>query len=195
MDTFPDAAVTSPENVTPERALSKVTVEENVHHAECTDEAATANAKGVSQAESGTAASEQSPGKVADSQTLHHHHREVHGSSTSQKKAPDACQDTLDKSDTSSSGYNNNTETMTHSSIKTVRFSERVSVAGAEEEEVDEDDLPSEQQQQIVCDVRPRQPPVVLRELNPEDGTEVIISDHTTTSAFQFQNSLLYDLD
>ena len=59
-------------------------------------------------------------------------------------------------------------------------------------EEEDEDDLPEEQS----CNsTRPKQPSAVLREINPEDGTEVIISDHTTSSAFVFQNSLLYELD
>ncbi|XP_060788970.1 protein kintoun isoform X2 [Neoarius graeffei] len=35
----------------------------------------------------------------------------------------------------------------------------------------------------------------ILREVNPEDGNEVIITDHTTSAAFSFQNSLWFELD
>ncbi|XP_076834273.1 protein kintoun [Brachyhypopomus gauderio] len=35
----------------------------------------------------------------------------------------------------------------------------------------------------------------ILKETNPEDGSEVIISDHATSSGLSFQNSLWFDLD
>lgn len=37
--------------------------------------------------------------------------------------------------------------------------------------------------------------PAILREINPEDGSEVIITDHTTSAALSFQNSLWFELD
>lgn len=37
--------------------------------------------------------------------------------------------------------------------------------------------------------------PAMLREKNPEDGSEVIINDHTTSAALSFQNSLWFELD
>ncbi|MCI4382880.1 hypothetical protein PGIGA_G00019890 [Pangasianodon gigas] len=37
--------------------------------------------------------------------------------------------------------------------------------------------------------------PAILREKNPEDGSEVIIIDHTTSAALFFQNSLWFALD
>lgn len=37
--------------------------------------------------------------------------------------------------------------------------------------------------------------PAILKEKNPEDGSEVIITDHTTSAAFSFQNSLWFELD
>ncbi|XP_071222778.1 protein kintoun-like [Salvelinus alpinus] len=70
---------------------------------------------------------------------------------------------------------------------KTVRFSEHVEVAQSQEE----DDLPVEQTFQD-CDMRPQQ--ALLTEIN-QDGQEVVISDHTTSAGFVFQNSYIYDLD
>ncbi|XP_041703147.1 protein kintoun [Coregonus clupeaformis] len=72
---------------------------------------------------------------------------------------------------------------------KTVRFSEHVEVAQSQDEE--DDDLPAEQTFQD-CDRRQQQ--AVLTETN-EDGQEVVISDHTTSAGFVFQNSFIYDLD
>ncbi|KAL7873527.1 hypothetical protein AOLI_G00125980 [Acnodon oligacanthus] len=37
--------------------------------------------------------------------------------------------------------------------------------------------------------------PALLREKNPEDGSEVIISDHATSAGLPFQNSLWFELD
>ncbi|TSO67473.1 Protein kintoun [Bagarius yarrelli] len=37
--------------------------------------------------------------------------------------------------------------------------------------------------------------PPILREKNPEDGSEVIITDHSTSAALSFQNSLWFELD
>ncbi|KAM7403117.1 hypothetical protein PAMA_003844 [Pampus argenteus] len=48
----------------------------------------------------------------------------------------------------------------------------------------DEDDLPIEK----------KPPPVLLREID-QDGNETVISDHSTSAGFVFQNSLLYELD
>uniref|UniRef100_A0A4W5ND41 Protein kintoun n=1 Tax=Hucho hucho TaxID=62062 RepID=A0A4W5ND41_9TELE len=69
---------------------------------------------------------------------------------------------------------------------KTVRFSEHVEVAQSQE-----DDLPAEQTFQD-CHMRPQQ--ALLTEIN-QDGQEVVISDHTTSAGFVFQNSFIYDLD
>ncbi|KAL2099289.1 hypothetical protein ACEWY4_005769 [Coilia grayii] len=181
VDTVTDATLTSLLDHTLEKIQNNVTVQGEAHNAECTDEAAMNVEEEGSQVDSSVAPQE-SP-NMADSQTLYDHVND----STSQEKAPGTYEDTVDKSDSSSGS--NSTETVTNSkNKKTVQFSKSVSVA----EEVDEDDLPNEQSG---GDTRRKQPTVVLRELNPEDGTEVIISDHTTASAFVFQNSLLYELD
>lgn len=37
--------------------------------------------------------------------------------------------------------------------------------------------------------------PAILREKNPEDGSEVIIIDHTISAVLSFQNSLWFELD
>lgn len=37
--------------------------------------------------------------------------------------------------------------------------------------------------------------PPILREKNPEDGSEVIFIDHTTSAALAFQNTLWFELD
>lgn len=49
----------------------------------------------------------------------------------------------------------------------------------------EEDDLPAEDDMQ---------PPGLLREID-EDGNERIISDHSTSAAIIFQNTLVYELD
>lgn len=59
-------------------------------------------------------------------------------------------------------------------------------------ENVDEDDLPTEQIFQNP--VRDKPPPALLREID-EDGNEKVISDHSTSAGFIFQNSLMYELD
>jgi len=41
---------------------------------------------------------------------------------------------------------------------------------------------------------RDKPPPVLLREID-KDGNETIISDHSTSAGFIFQNSLIYELD
>ncbi|XP_070835885.1 protein kintoun [Chaetodon trifascialis] len=75
--------------------------------------------------------------------------------------------------------------------------SEEQATGSAEEEEgdnTDEDDLPTEQVFQTPehDDVKP--PPVFLREID-KDGNEKLISDHSTSAGFIFQNSLMYELD
>ncbi|XP_044022063.1 protein kintoun [Siniperca chuatsi] len=67
------------------------------------------------------------------------------------------------------------------------------SVKPEERENVDEDDLPTEQiLQNPEHDSEP--PPVLLREID-KDGNETIISDHSTSAGIIFQNSLIYELD
>ncbi|XP_029317173.1 protein kintoun-like [Cottoperca gobio] len=70
----------------------------------------------------------------------------------------------------------------------------RVSLFSEElRENVDEDDLQTEQ---ILHnpDADNKPPPVLLREID-KDGNETIISDHSTSAGFVFQNSLMYELD
>ncbi|XP_054470360.1 protein kintoun [Anoplopoma fimbria] len=57
---------------------------------------------------------------------------------------------------------------------------------------IDQDDLPTVQILKPEQDNKP--PPVLLREID-KDGNEKIISDHSTSAGFIFQNSLMYDLD
>uniref|UniRef100_A0A667YM52 Protein kintoun n=1 Tax=Myripristis murdjan TaxID=586833 RepID=A0A667YM52_9TELE len=59
------------------------------------------------------------------------------------------------------------------------------------EEDIDEDDLMTEQTFPVH---HTSPPPVVLREID-EDRNERVISDHSTSAGFIFQNSLLYELD
>eukprot|EP00064_Thunnus_orientalis_P016868 superscaffoldBa00003438_g16940 len=70
------------------------------------------------------------------------------------------------------------------------RFSEEHTLGS---EETIEDDLPTEQ---IIQNPEPdkKPPPVLLREID-QDGNETVISDHSTSAGFTFQNSLLYELD
>uniref|UniRef100_A0A3Q0T943 Protein kintoun n=1 Tax=Amphilophus citrinellus TaxID=61819 RepID=A0A3Q0T943_AMPCI len=65
--------------------------------------------------------------------------------------------------------------------------------AKQEREETDEDDLPKEQISPILEDNR-KPPPVILREID-EDGNEIVITDHSTSAGFTFQNTLMYELD
>lgn len=62
-----------------------------------------------------------------------------------------------------------------------------------ERRNIDGDDLSTEQIFQTPGhDNKP--PPAILREID-EDGHEKIISDHSTSAGFIFQNSLMYELD
>ncbi|KAM8737594.1 protein kintoun [Acanthopagrus schlegelii] len=61
-----------------------------------------------------------------------------------------------------------------------------------ETENMDEDDLPMEQI--FRRHDNHKFPPVLLREID-KDGNETIISDHSTSAGFTFQNSLMYELD
>lgn len=60
-------------------------------------------------------------------------------------------------------------------------------------ENMDEDDLPTEQVFHSV-DHRSKTPPAVLREID-QDGNEIIISDHRTSAGFTFRNTLMFELD
>ncbi|XP_044231620.1 protein kintoun [Thunnus albacares] len=73
---------------------------------------------------------------------------------------------------------------------RVTRFSEEHTLGS---EETIEDDLPTEQ---IIQNPEPdkKPPPVLLREID-QDGNETVISDHSTSAGFTFQNSLLYELD
>lgn len=60
-------------------------------------------------------------------------------------------------------------------------------------EDADEDDLTAEQIfNGSAHDTKP--PPALLREIDA-DGNETVISDHSTSAGFIFQNSLMYELD
>ncbi|XP_058844069.1 protein kintoun-like [Acipenser ruthenus] len=72
---------------------------------------------------------------------------------------------------------------------KVVRLEERVTLGDGSE--LDEDDLPAEQKEGSVDCVSA---PPVIEETN-KDGSVTIISNHTTCSAFSFQNNLLFELD
>lgn len=64
---------------------------------------------------------------------------------------------------------------------------------GTDEDE-DEDDLPAQQQVFQHQEPADQPPAAVLTEVD-EDGKETVISDHSTSAGFTFQNSLLYELD
>ncbi|KAM4663534.1 protein kintoun [Discoglossus pictus] len=76
---------------------------------------------------------------------------------------------------------------------KGVHFKDEVELI--HERELDEDNLPDDTR--LVRSNMPNggHPTQVLKEISKEDGTEQVITDHTTRCAFTFQNSLLYDLD
>ncbi|KAL4613100.1 protein kintoun [Arapaima gigas] len=61
------------------------------------------------------------------------------------------------------------------------------------ENELDEDDLPAKECHQERLDKNLA--PIILREVNPQDGQEEVIRDHSTLSGLSFENSLLYELD
>ncbi|XP_041669153.1 protein kintoun-like [Cheilinus undulatus] len=64
------------------------------------------------------------------------------------------------------------------------------------EEIIDEDDLPTEELlgKPEHKDSRPLLPSVLLREID-EDGNEKVISDHSVSAGFIFENSLMFELD
>lgn len=62
-----------------------------------------------------------------------------------------------------------------------------------EEEYMDEDDLPTEQTFHD-ADHGNKPPPAILREID-QDGNETIIRDHSTSVGFNFQNTLMFELD
>ncbi|KAK9533680.1 hypothetical protein VZT92_008783 [Zoarces viviparus] len=87
-----------------------------------------------------------------------------------------------------------------HSQNNTKDFSDGVteepavgSVKQEQREDIDQDDRPTVQiLHKPELDTKP--PPVFLREID-KDGNEKIISDHSTSAGFIFQNSLMYELD
>lgn len=62
-----------------------------------------------------------------------------------------------------------------------------------EKENMDEDDLPTEQTFHD-ADHSNKPPPATLREID-HDGSEIIIRDHSTSAGFNFQNTLMFELD
>lgn len=62
-----------------------------------------------------------------------------------------------------------------------------------EKENMDEDDLPTEQTFHD-ADHSNKPPPAILREID-QDGNEIIIRDHSTSAGFNFQNTLMFELD
>ncbi|XP_030575307.1 protein kintoun [Archocentrus centrarchus] len=77
--------------------------------------------------------------------------------------------------------------------VKTASTCSEELTAKQEREEMDEDDLPKEQISPSLEDNR-KPPPVILREID-EDGNEIVITDHSTSAGFTFQNTLMYELD
>lgn len=71
--------------------------------------------------------------------------------------------------------------------------SEEKATSSVEQENIDEDDLPSGQMFHIPAN-GDKLPPVILREVD-KDGKEKIISDHSTSAGFTFRNTLMYELD
>lgn len=71
--------------------------------------------------------------------------------------------------------------------------SEERATSSVEQENIDEDDLPTGQMFHIPAK-GDKPPPVLLREVD-KDGKETIISDHSTSAGFTFQNTLMYELD
>ncbi|KAL3968892.1 GMP reductase [Sarotherodon galilaeus] len=69
--------------------------------------------------------------------------------------------------------------------------SEDVTV-GSAKQEMDEDDLQTEQISPVLQHNKPL--PVLLREID-KDGNEIVISDHTSSAGFTFLNTLMYELD
>lgn len=62
-----------------------------------------------------------------------------------------------------------------------------------EKENMDEDDLPTEQTfHDAVHSNKP--PSAILREID-QDGNEIIIRDHSTSAGFNFQNTVMFELD
>lgn len=62
-----------------------------------------------------------------------------------------------------------------------------------EKENMDEDDLPTEQTFHDAGHAN-KPPPAILREID-QDGNEIIIRDHSTSAGFNFQNTLMFELD
>ncbi|KAM4625875.1 protein kintoun, partial [Polymixia lowei] len=85
--------------------------------------------------------------------------------------------------------------TQTGNLLKSARPTEEVAVGPEKvaEEEIDEDDLLTEQTF-LLPGHNGKAPPALLRETD-EHGKETVISDHSTSAGFTFQNSLLYELD
>ncbi|KAM9708204.1 protein kintoun-like [Menidia menidia] len=73
-----------------------------------------------------------------------------------------------------------------------LRSAEFPSASEEQREETDEDDLPAGTSFPPAEWAEPQ--PALLREVDA-DGNERVISDHSTTAAFDFQNQLLYELD
>ncbi|KAF7668698.1 hypothetical protein LDENG_00298410 [Lucifuga dentata] len=72
------------------------------------------------------------------------------------------------------------------------RGSKEVALGSGNREDTDEDDLTTEQI--FKNSEHENKPLVLLREID-EDGNEMVISDHSTSAGFIFQNSLMYELD
>ncbi|XP_039993698.1 protein kintoun [Xiphias gladius] len=82
-----------------------------------------------------------------------------------------------------------------HATVRANESSRGVSDSGKQEEreDMDEDDLTTEQIFQIPeHDNKP--PPALLREID-KDGNETVISDHSTSAGFIFQSTLMFELD
>lgn len=76
------------------------------------------------------------------------------------------------------------------STEEVARCSEEGGTSSEVREDMDEDDLPTEQ---TFHSSKPP-PAVLLREID-QDGNEIIISDHRTSAGFTFRNTLMFELD
>ncbi|XP_076021650.1 protein kintoun [Genypterus blacodes] len=116
--------------------------------------------------------------------------------------APDESRE-LEEDVDDSEGHSNQVRNsiITNIDNKVARFSphtafqsEEVATGPVNSDVIDEDDLPAEQIFHKASELDTKPPPASLREIDA-DGKETVISDHSTSSGFTFQNSLMYELD
>lgn len=117
----------------------------------------------------------------------------LHPSSSQNQKNAERCGASLQTDELSQS-----TELSGGTPGKRVALSSEEGAAGSDEqqeetENMDEDDLPTEQTFHS-AEHSSKPPPAVLREID-RDGNEIITSDHRTSAGFTFRNTLMFELD